>query len=133
MTRKPLSRDGIIAIGCPGALGYLDPELRRLNAMIFHTLKKVFPLGLFYGLLYWNALFSPEMGTLLAVSAQIRVWHLVLPIAAGTLLAWGIVKRTRRGRKAIVPIVIVTAGFVGMTADLLIWPVQVWGDCSPPN
>jgi len=90
MTRKPLSRDGIIAIGCPGALGYLDPELRRLNAMIFHTLKKVFPLGLFYGLLYWNALFSPEMGTLLAVSAQIRVWHLVLPIAAGTLLAGGL-------------------------------------------
>lgn len=38
-----LSRDGILAITCPGSLSYIGEELANLNACIYHTLRDVFP------------------------------------------------------------------------------------------
>ncbi len=199
MSRKVLSKGGIIVIGCPGSPGYLTPEMRSLNLMISDTLRQVFPhirpvpgdqtlwlasysldllavpletlvarwesraletrlispahirykldhsrlrwfqgileqareddrwinrdmrpIGLLYGLLYWNVLFSPQTGKLLAASSQLKVWEMILPIAMGVLLFWGTIRLVGKWKKAVVPIVVITTGFAGMTADLII-------------
>jgi spermidine synthase len=78
------------------------------------------PVGLFYGLSYWNALFSPRLARFLAFTGQLNLWLLSLPIIGGGLLFLIVVKLTARGKGAIVPIVIATTGFTGMTADLII-------------
>lgn len=43
MTDARLSRDGILAITCPGSLSYVGEELANLNACIYHTLHDIFP------------------------------------------------------------------------------------------
>jgi spermidine synthase len=102
------------------------------------------PVGLFYGLSYWNALFSPHLARVFALTGRLNLWTLSLPIIGCALLFLMVVKLTARGRgacpepsrracpepsrracpepsrRAIVPIVIATTGFTGMTADLII-------------
>jgi spermidine synthase len=43
LAEKRLKETGILVIGLPGSLTYLNDELRDLNGSIFHTLKSVFP------------------------------------------------------------------------------------------
>jgi len=78
------------------------------------------PVGLFYGLSYWNALFSPALARLFAVAGRLSLWVLALPLVGCTLLFLAIVKRTGRGKGAVVPMAIAGTGFTGMTADLVI-------------
>jgi spermidine synthase len=94
------------------------------------------PVGLFYGLSYWNALFSPHLARVFAFTGRLKLWTLNLPIIGCALLFLTVVKLTARGRGAcfepsrracpelsrrvIVPVVIATTGFTGMTADLII-------------
>jgi spermidine synthase len=78
------------------------------------------PVGLFYGLSYWNALFSPHVARILAVIGRLNLWALSLPIAGCGLLFLAVVRLTARGRGAIIPLAIATTGFTGMAADLII-------------
>ncbi|MFB0537589.1 MAG: spermidine synthase, partial [Anaerolineae bacterium] len=94
------------------------------------------PVGLFYGLSYWNALFSPHLARVFAFTGRLKLWTLSLPIIGCALLFLAVVKLTAKGRgacpepcpersrresrRAIVPVVIATTGFTGMTADLII-------------
>ena len=77
------------------------------------------PLGLFYGLAYWNALFSPQVAEVLAFASRLNLWNLGLPIVGAMLLLMAGIKLTARGKRAIVPIVIMTTGITGMTADIM--------------
>lgn len=43
MAKARLSRDGILAITCPGSLSYIGEELANLNACIYRTLHDVYP------------------------------------------------------------------------------------------
>ncbi len=43
LAEKKLEKNGILVIGLPGSLTYLNDELKNLNGSIFHTLKNVFP------------------------------------------------------------------------------------------
>ncbi|RLA97056.1 MAG: hypothetical protein DRG83_16520 [Deltaproteobacteria bacterium] len=43
LAKKKLNEGGILVIGLPGSLTYLNDELRNLNNCIFNTLKSVFP------------------------------------------------------------------------------------------
>lgn len=43
LVKKRLNQRGILVIGLPGSLTYLNDELRDLNGCILNTLKKVFP------------------------------------------------------------------------------------------
>ncbi|MFC1717343.1 spermine synthase [Candidatus Poribacteria bacterium] len=43
LARRKLNEDGILVIGLPGSLSYLNDELKNLNGCIFNTLKSVFP------------------------------------------------------------------------------------------
>jgi spermidine synthase len=43
LARERLNEGGILVLGLPGSLTYLNEELRNLNSCIFHTLSGVFP------------------------------------------------------------------------------------------
>ena len=43
LAEERLDEDGILVIGLPGSISYLNDELRDLNGCIFNTLKSVFP------------------------------------------------------------------------------------------
>ena len=43
LAEKKLNEDGILVIGLPGSLTYLNDELKDLNSCVFNTLKSVFP------------------------------------------------------------------------------------------
>jgi spermidine synthase len=103
------------------ALGGPDGAETALSAPVGPEVNRdLRPVGLFYGLSYWNALFSPQVARALAFAGRLNLWRLVLLIGACGLLGFVIVKRTARGKRAVVPVVIVATGFAGMTADLLI-------------
>jgi len=78
------------------------------------------PVGLFYGLSYWNAIFSPHVARALAFIGQLNVWALGPPIVGCALFLVVVISLTGRGKSAVVPITIVTTGFTGMAADLII-------------
>jgi len=78
------------------------------------------PVGLFYGLSYWNALFSPHLARVLAFAGRLNLWILSLPLIGCSLLCLTVVKVTAKGKEAVVPVVIATTGFTGMAADLII-------------
>jgi spermidine synthase len=77
------------------------------------------PVGLFYGLSYWNALFSPDLARVLALADGLD-WRFLGPLFLGCGLAYlAVLKLTGRGKGAVIPIVIAATGFTGMTADLV--------------
>jgi len=78
------------------------------------------PVGLFYGLSYWNALFSPHLARVFAFAGRLKLWTLSLPIIGCALFFLMAVRLTAKGRGVVIPIVIATTGFTGMTADLVI-------------
>jgi len=78
------------------------------------------PVGLFYGLSYWNARFSPHLARVLALTGRLNLWTLSLFIIGCILLSLTVVKLTARGKGVIIPVVIATTGFTGMTANLII-------------
>jgi spermidine synthase len=208
MVRRLLSEDGVLAMGVPGTLSYMSDELRDLNAMAHHTLRRVFPyvkpipgdvtlwlaspsaaleeeteeslverwesrgletklvtpphirlrladryeawfwaslaerdaagragsapsagesvnqdlhpVGLFFGLAYWNALFSPSLARAFAAAGSLNLWTLGLVVLICGLLFSSAARFTSRGRRAIVPLVIGATGFSGMAADLIV-------------
>jgi spermidine synthase len=42
LVKKRLNKGGILVLGMPGSLMYVNKELKNLNSCIFHTLKRVF-------------------------------------------------------------------------------------------
>jgi spermidine synthase len=78
------------------------------------------PVGVFYGLSYWNALFSPHLGRLYAFTGGLNLWSLSVAVIGCGLLVMTVVKLTGKGKEAIVPIAIAATGFTGMAADLII-------------
>ncbi len=77
------------------------------------------PLGLYYGLSYWHALFSPEIRNVFNVFGKVNLGFLSLIILGTFLLLLGMMRRTRKGKALVVPFAIVMTGFSGMTADLV--------------
>jgi spermidine synthase len=78
------------------------------------------PAGLFYGLSYWNAVFSPGLAGAFAAVGRIRLWTAGLLVAGCGLLALVTMQVTGKGKGAVVPIAVAATGFAGMAADLVI-------------
>jgi spermidine synthase len=78
------------------------------------------PLGLFYGLSYWNSLFSPGLMRFFTMAGRLNLWFLAIPLVGCALLFGAIAKLTGKGHGAVIPVVVATTGFVGMAADLVI-------------
>jgi spermidine synthase len=104
------------SLGQSGAAGEADAP-RTVGDYVNRDLK---PVGLFYGLSYWNALFSPGLARLFAMTGRLKLWSVGLLIAGGCFLFIVITRAGARGKGTVVPLAIATTGFTGMTADLVI-------------
>jgi len=191
-----LNEGGILVLGAPGSLTFLNEELKNLNSCLFHTLHSVFahirvipgdgrnvflasdspeiatidkaqivqrlnarniaanvivpwhienklhhgwqgwfaqfiagssqkinydfqPLGLFYSLAYWNALFAPAFGRLFGQLARIN-WGILRLLFIPFLLLYFFLRSRTRFFPAGIPLAIVTTGFAGMIFDLVV-------------
>jgi spermidine synthase len=89
-----------------------SPPRARVN-------RDLHPVGLIYGLSYWNALHSPRLARAFAGVGQLTLWGAILPIAGCGIVLLGLVRRTARAKTAVVPIAVAATGFAGMAAHLI--------------
>lgn len=89
-----------------------DPKTTFIN-------EDLHPLGLFYGLSYWHALFSPELRSVFDSLGKVNLGVLTVLVIVISFVCLGMMKRTGKGKTLVVSIAIVTTGFTGMTADLV--------------
>nr|MBC7245070.1 fused MFS/spermidine synthase [Chloroflexota bacterium] len=197
LVQKRLNKGGILVLGAPGSLTFLNEELKNLNSCIFHTLSSVFvhvrvipgdgrnvflasdspqifamdktlmvrrltergisahvmvpwyienklhpgwqdwfmqflegssrkinydfqPLGLFYSISYWNALFAPAFGWLFKQFDRINLEMIFLLFVLFLLTHRFLRTRNTRFLPTGIPFAIVTTGFAGMVFDLIV-------------
>jgi spermidine synthase len=197
LVKNRLNKGGILVLGLPGSLMYLNEELKNLNSCIFHTLKRVFsyirvipgdgknlflssdsqdistidrkqiierlylrniranvivpwhlekklhhgwqdwfsrflegssqkinsdfkPLGMFYSISHWNALFAPSLSGLFRQIERINLWIIALFFVFFLLFYVLFRSKNRRLFQAGIPLSIITTGFAGMIFDLMI-------------
>ncbi|MFC1709130.1 spermine synthase [Candidatus Omnitrophota bacterium] len=80
----------------------------------------ILPVGLFYGLTYWNSLFSPHLSGFFKVVEKINIKLLILSIIYLSLVIFILSIFSSRIKKIGVPYAILTTGMLGMTFDLII-------------
>lgn len=78
------------------------------------------PKGLFYGLAYWNILFSPHLSGFFKLIERINLKVLFIPIMVLTLMIFLFSLISHRLRRINIAYAILTTGMLGMTFDLII-------------
>ncbi|HIC91929.1 MAG TPA: spermine synthase [Syntrophaceae bacterium] len=78
------------------------------------------PTGLFYGVSYLNALFSPETQGLFKGLDGLRLKMLLAPLFILGLAGIALQRHTTTWRKLAIPFSIASTGFLGMTFDLVL-------------
>lgn len=101
----------------PARLSWFKGELAGSKAPPNTDLK---PLGLLYGLSFWNEMFAPAFGKYFDLLSRLRFWHLasfilILTSIFGLLIGLGKLKAP-----GIMPLVVASTGFGGMCYDLAI-------------
>jgi spermidine synthase len=99
------------------SLGEGESEARLPRERVNRDLR---PVGLLYGLAYWNALYSPDLARAYARVGRLTLWGAILPLVGCGVVTLALVRRTARAKTAVVPIAVAATGFSGMAADLLI-------------
>jgi spermidine synthase len=89
----------------------VDPIPQRINSDFR-------PLAVFYGLSYWNALYSPHLEGLFRRIEETRLSAIMILITVVTLVMSAVVAVRKRGMP--LPYAIATTGFCGMVFDLAI-------------
>ena len=97
---------------------WLDWYIRSLEGGTHRINRDFSPLGLFYSLSYWNALFSPYMRGLFRWFERVKLWHFIIPLALLTLAFMIIRFRVAGFAKLSIPLCISTTGFAGMIFEL---------------
>lgn len=97
---------------------WLNWFLRSLEGGTQKINRDFSPLGLFYSLSYWNALFSPYMRGPFRWFEGMKLWHFGIPLAILTLVFLIIRFKVARLAKLSIPLCIATTGFAGMIFDL---------------
>ena len=197
LAKDRLNEGGILVLGLPGSLTYVNEELRNLNSCIFNTLRSVFshirvipgdgrnlflssdsreiaqverapiierlsqrnirgdvivpwhiekklhpgwqdwvarflegssqrinsdftPLGVFYSISHWNAIFAPSLRGVFSQFEKINLGGVVLLFAALLLVYFLIRPRGRQDLRGGIALSIITTGFAGMMFDLMI-------------
>lgn len=77
------------------------------------------PVGVFFSLLYWNALFSPALSSLFKTFQSLPFYGMAGAIVAFTILG-GVLSRRSSPSAFALPYSILTSGFAAMIFDLLI-------------
>jgi spermidine synthase len=197
LARQRLQDGGLLVIGLPGSMTYLNDELKDLNACIYHTLLQVFdhiriipgdgrnlfiasdapgmltvgreqliqrlgrrnletdallpwhienklhrgwqdwfarliadgsrkinsdfrPMGLFYSIAHWNALFAPSLRGVFEALETLSLKAIAF-LSAVLLLVYFIFSRLRAVPAGTgIPLAVITTGFAGMLFDLMI-------------
>ena len=197
LVKERLNKGGILVLGLPGSLTYVNEELRNLNSCIFNTLESVFshirvipgdgrnlflssdsreiteidkvqiierliqrniaadvmvpwhiekklhhgwqgwfsrfieegsdkinsdftPLGVFYSISHWNAVFAPSLRGIFSQIEKINLRSVVL-LFAGLLFVYVIFRpKKRHFFQGGISLSIITTGFAGMMFDLMI-------------
>ena len=197
LAKERLNKGGILVLGLPGSLTYVNEELRNLNSCIFNTLGSVFshirvipgdgrnlflssdsqeitqidrvqvierlsqrsirgdvivpwhiekklhpgwqdwfsrflegssqkinsdlrPLGLFYSIAHWNAVFAPSLRGIFGQFEKINLETVVLLFVILLLLYLFLRPRNRQFLRGGISFSIITTGFAGMMFDLMI-------------
>ena len=197
LVNERLKKGGILVLGLPGSLSYVNQELRNLNSCIFNTLESVFshirvipgdgrnlflssdsreitqidkmriierlsqrniaaevmvpwhiekklhpgwqdwfsrflegssqkinsdftPLGVFYSIAHWNAVFAPSLRGVFAQFEKITLSGVVLLFVLLLLLYFVVRPGNRQFFQGGITLSIVTTGFAGMMFDLMI-------------
>jgi spermidine synthase len=197
LASERLNERGILVLGLPGSLTYLNEEMVNLNSSIFHTVRSVFPyvraipgdginllllsdsqeismldrtqiverlsqrnikadvmipwyieqklhhgwqdwfsklieggsqkvnsdfnpIGVFYSVSHWNALFAPSLRWLFRQFERINLGTSVLFFALFLLLYWIVPSQRKRTFRAGIPFSIFTTGFAGMIFSLML-------------
>lgn len=116
----------------PAYLEYkLDPRrlnwlLKSLTAGTEKTNRDFSPLGLFYSLSYWNALFSPYMRSAFRWFEKMTLSLFLILFSCFTLVFLVLRLKIKSISRVSIPLCITTSGFAGMLFDLaLIFSFQV--------
>jgi spermidine synthase len=197
LVKERLSKGGILILGLPGSLTYVNDELRNLNSCIFNTLESVFshirvipgdgrnlflssdsgevtqidrtqiierlgqrniaaevivpwhiekklhpgwqdwfsrfiegssqkinsdftPLGVFYSIAHWNAVFEPSLRGLFSQFEKINLRSVVLLFVGLLVLYFLFRPRNRPFLQGGITLSVITTGFAGMMFDLMI-------------
>lgn len=197
LVKKRLNKGGLLVLGLPGSLMYVNAELKNLNSCIFHTLQSVFahmrvfpgdgknlflssdshsitridrrqiierlsqrsirastiapwhlekklhhgwqdwfarflegssqkinsdfkPVGMFYSLSHWNALYAPSLRGLFRQFERINVKIVVLLFVSFMLFYLFLRSKQKGSFRAGIPFSIITTGFAGMIFDLML-------------
>jgi spermidine synthase len=78
------------------------------------------PVGLFYSISHWNALFAPSLRWLFRQLERINLWTVVLLFVTFHLLYFFFRSKDIRFFRAGIPFSIITTGFAGMIFDLVL-------------
>ena len=78
------------------------------------------PVGLFYGIAHWNALYAPSLGRLFQQFERINIRLITLLSAIFLILYFFFQWRNIRFFRAGIPFSIITTGFAGMIFDLML-------------
>ncbi len=197
LVKERLNEGGILVLGLPGSLTYVNDELRNLNSCIFNTLEGVFshvriipgdgrniflssdshgiaqidreqivarliernirgnvivpwhiekklhpgwqdwssrfleggsqkintdftPLGVYYSISHWNAIFAPSLRGIYSQFEQINLGNVVLLFVILVPLYFFLRPRDRQFLQGGIALSIITTGFAGMMFDLMI-------------
>jgi len=197
LAKERLNKGGILVLGLPGSLTYLNDELRNLNSCIFNTLESVFsyirvipgdgrnlflssdsqeitqidkmqiterlsqrntaadvivpwhiekklhhgwqdwfsrfieggskkinsdfiPLGLFYSISHWNAVFAPSLRGIFSHFERINLRSIILLFVILLLSYFFFRSKKRQFFQESISLSIITTGFAGMIFDLMI-------------
>ena len=197
LVKQRLNKGGILVLGLPGSLTYMNEELKNLNSCIFNTLKTAFsyirvipgdgknlflssdsqeissidmmqvmerlarrniqadailpwhiekklhagwrdwfsrfieagsrkinsdfkPLGLFYSISHWNALFAPSLSWLFRQIEKINLGTIILIFVIFLLFYFFLRSKNIGFFRGGIPFCIITTGFAGMIFDLVL-------------
>jgi spermidine synthase len=98
----------------------LDWFARSMEKKAIHINSDYHPLGVFFTLTYWNALYSPYMVKMFKTVARADRKLLLISIAVSTLLAASITAQRPKALKHSISFAVFTSGFGGMVLDLAV-------------
>jgi len=78
------------------------------------------PVGLFYSISHWNALFAPSLRGLFRQFERVNLGTAAVPPVCLLLFYFLVRKRSARFSRAAIPLSIITTGFAGMVYDLML-------------
>jgi len=92
---------------------FIEGSSQRINSDLS-------PVGLFYSISHWNALFAPALRWVFGQFERINLGTIVLLLVVFLLLYFFLRSKNKRFFRAGIPLSIITTGFAGMIFDLMV-------------